>query len=137
MTVKQPKIEELLSQHTELREHAARLESLVAGDRPIAALGAELAAVEKILARHFQMEEMGGYMSFVLEAAPEEEERLRRLRGDHDDLWGRLRQLRGLVDRGAPREELRPRIDEWLGLLRSHETAEHRLIERHANVARA
>ncbi|MFN7974270.1 MAG: hemerythrin domain-containing protein [Acidobacteriota bacterium] len=118
----------LLDEHSALKRRAVTLEGLVTD--PVR-LDAELGAIEGILRKHFDMEEVGGYMSAVRSVAPGEEANLRRLRGDHDDLWGRLRQLRQMTSRAAPEGELRDRLREWLDLLARHESEEHQLITRH------
>lgn len=120
---------EIKHQHHELHEHADRLVTLLRGEIDLAALDAELAEVEALLTDHFRMEELGGYMSSVLAVAPEETALIRRLQASHDDLWGRLRQIRSLAAAGTDAIEVKRLLRDWLDLILAHEAEETRLMK--------
>lgn len=121
---------ELKRQHDDLRQRNAKLRELIATSDE-QSIESALDQIERTLLDHFTMEEAGGYMSALLEGDPSEESRVRRLRGEHDNLWGRLHHLRKLITGRAPLDEIRVEVKAWATALERHESEENQLIEDH------
>lgn len=117
-------------QHEELMRLTERLHGAVAGDFDWQMIDGEVAMIEKVLSQHFHIEEQGGYMSHVLAAAPNEEANIRRLRGNHDELWMTLQQIRKDLSAQAERVQLRDDVLSWIEKLHRHEEAENLLLSR-------
>jgi hypothetical protein len=120
---------DIRQQHADLRGLCAELQALATREPAWSELDDALARVEQLLADHFRMEELGGYMSWVVQGSPAEEPKVRRLRGEHDDLWGRLRHLRRLATEVRDRAGFRDELQSWATLLGRHESEETSLLD--------
>jgi hypothetical protein len=99
---------------------------------------AVLDALLETLPREFDLEEEDGYMSEVLARYPSWSPQVERLRNDHDNLFSKLKELRGRVERNiwiSPiANEVRRDLREWILKLIAHHRGETRLMQTAMNL---
>jgi iron-sulfur cluster repair protein YtfE (RIC family) len=84
------------------------------------------------LDEHFGSEEDGGILQGILEALPQTESDIRRIRTQHARLGEALERVRAIARRGAPTEApaLKEELDRFLAMMREHEREEDALLKR-------
>jgi hypothetical protein len=97
-----------------------------------------LREVQATLQRHFQFEEQGGYMSYILaEDAPHLYRAAQELLAEHgrlrDDLDKLITSAAGVPPESLVTAELREQVSQWVLLVRGHEGRENRLIHQACN----
>ena len=115
-------------QHEILREQTDELLGILKAGRDWENIEMKLGRLAATLSNHFQIEELGGYLSNVMEAAPDKAPVIRRLRGAHDDLWGRLQLL---IARARSRDDpgsFGSDLTSWIQRLKEHEERENALL---------
>jgi hypothetical protein len=99
---------------------------------------AVLDALLETLPREFDLEDADGYMSEVLERYPSWASQVDRLHGDHESLFGKLKELRGRIERDtwiAPfADEVRRDLRDWILKLIAHRRNETRLVQTAMNL---
>ena len=84
------------------------------------------------LPREFDLEDVDGYMSEVLERYPNWSNQVERLHRDHDHLFLKLKELRGRLERNiwiSPiANEVRRELRDWILKLVAHRRGETRLM---------
>ncbi len=90
------------------------------------------------LPREFFLEEEDGYMAEVLERYPSWSAQVDRLHRDHDQLFSKLKELRGRIERNiwvAPlATEVRRDLRDWILKLIAHHRGETRLVQTAMNL---
>ena len=119
--------EAVLRQHAALNQQIDSLNEILQQQFDWSQLGDMMENLEECLGRHFDLEEQGGYLSEVLEAAPRSQPQVDRLLKEHQLMIETLRQARDLTSDGASRQELRTLLGGWLDLFHDHEARENRL----------
>ncbi|NIR49058.1 hypothetical protein GWO43_11455 [candidate division KSB1 bacterium] len=87
------------------------------------------------LLKHFDLEEEGGFMADVLEAAPHSENQINALKAEHDQIVVNLDdvmdQLKAMEARDVTRlNNIRMAVNDIFSVLREHENQEHTLMQR-------
>jgi len=99
---------------------------------------AVLDSLLETLPRQFILEDEDGYMSEVLERYPSWSPQVERLHRDHDELFAKLKELRGRIERNtwvAPlATEIRRDLRDWILKLIAHHRSETRLIQTAMNL---
>lgn len=115
------------------RRLAADLQQLVelAGPQPDRErLHQRLGLMQTHLAEHIRFEELGGYMTAVVQRVPHLSRKVEALRQEHTDLIGRLDQLHADArDAAVPGEALADRVRQWVETVHRHEAQENVLVE--------
>jgi hypothetical protein len=137
------------SRHVRLLQKYSSLEYILLGDLrdlledPVDAenrrwLLAVLDALLETLPREFDLEEEDGYMSEVLERFPNWMQQVERLQRDHEQLFAKLKELRGRIAGGnwlAPiANEVRRDLREWILTIVAHNRNETRLVQTAMNL---
>lgn len=137
------------SLHIRMLEQYSSLEYILLGDlrdlldEPIDRenrrwLIALLDALIDTLPREFDLEDEDGYMSEVLERFPNWSHQVDRLHRDHAELFAKLKELRGRIERDswiAPiANEVRRDAREWVRTLVAHNRRETRLVQTAMNL---
>jgi hypothetical protein len=132
-----------------LLEHYTSLEYILLGDlRDLLEEPAEeesrkwlLAVLDTLLdtlPRAFDLEDADGYMAEVLERYPSWSPQVERLHRDHDQLFMKLKELRGRIERNiwiAPiANEVRRDLRDWILKLIAHHRGETRLMQTAMNL---
>jgi hypothetical protein len=139
----------MTSRHARLLQQYSSLEYILLGDlrdlleEPADAenrrwLLAVLDGLLETLPREFDLEDEDGYMSEVLERFPNWARQVERLHHDHDQLFAKLKELRGRIDRGswiAPiANEVRRDLRSWILTIVAHNRNETRLVQTAMNL---
>jgi hypothetical protein len=84
------------------------------------------------LEEHFGTEEGGGLLQGILDALPQTESDIRRIRAQHARLGEALESARAIARRGDPAEApaLKDELDRFLAMMREHEREEDALVMR-------
>jgi len=84
------------------------------------------------LDEHFDTEEVGGFLQGILDALPQTESDVRRIRTQHARLGEALERARAIARRGDPIEvsALKEELDRFLAMMREHEQEEDALVKR-------
>ena len=84
------------------------------------------------LEEHFGLEEDGGLLQGILDALPQTESDVRRIRTQHARLGEALERARAIARRGDPAEApaLKEELDRFLAMTREHEREEDALVKR-------
>jgi len=84
------------------------------------------------LDEHFDTEEEGGLLQGILDALPQTESDVRRIRTQHARLGEALERVRAIARRGDPAEApaLKEELDRFLATMREHEREEDALVKR-------
>lgn len=118
--------------HEKLMRDLQQLEDGVRAESGIAELAAGLSRVQGDVAAHFESEEQGGYMSDVIDRAPQVNARVQKLLAEHTRLLRSLEQLIAASRAGSAGTiaPLRQRTAHWIAAVREHEAAENRLVQK-------
>lgn len=84
------------------------------------------------LEEHFANEEEGGFLQGVLDALPQAESDVRRIRTQHARMSEALENVRAIARRGDPAEALalKVELERVLAMIREHEQEEDALVKR-------
>ena len=84
------------------------------------------------LDEHFGFEEDGGLLQGILDALPQTESDIRRIRTQHARLGEALERARAIARRADPAETpaLQAELDRFLAVMREHEREEEALVQR-------
>lgn len=139
----------MTSRHVRLLQQYSSLEYILLGDlRDLLEeppdfenrkwLLAVLDALLETLPREFDLEDEDGYMNEVLERFPNWTGQVDRLHRDHEQLFGKLKELRGRIGRGswiAPiANEVRRDLRDWVLTITAHNRNETRLVQTAMNL---
>jgi len=121
--------------HFYLDQILASVEALDATARtvePMRRLAAQIQSLRERIVEHQQVEEQGRLYPSILEALPEARGELYRLRQQHQKMLEVLEMARIHAEFGQPSEvaDLKVDLTSFLNIIREHERAEERLLER-------
>ena len=131
--------EAALEEHGLIHFHLDQLERALSDLDPANALPETLRTVavridsfKERLDEHFGTEEDGGLLQGILEALPQTESDVRRIRTQHARLGEALERARAIARRGDPAEApaLKEELDRFLAMMREHEREEDALVKR-------
>lgn len=125
MAVQEGVIHSLAKEHARVRNHAGNAAKLAREGAPDPVCDDALELLEHHLRRHFSLEEEGGYLVDVLEAAPGRTREVRALGEEHPRMLEELGAIRARLKEG---KGWRDRFEIWLRTLREHEEAENELV---------
>lgn len=120
---------ELAEQHSELRTQTLRVLDALGHDGGWESVSIELTRLSHALARHFLLEESGGYLSELLAAAPGSVTDIHALETDHKAMGKLLREVRHMVVDEQDLAAVQQKFVQWSEQLARHEQAEHELID--------
>jgi len=128
-----------LEEHGLIHFHLDQLERALCDLDPGSALPETLRTVavridsfKERLEEHFGTEEDGGLLQGILDALPQTESDVRRIRTQHARLGEALERARAIARRGDPAEApaLKEELDRFLAMMREHEREEDALVKR-------
>jgi len=131
--------ERALEDHGLIHFHLDQLERALSDLDPASAKAETLLTValridsfKERLEEHFGSEEGGGLLQGILDALPETESDIRRIRTQHARLGEALERARAIARRGDPAEApaLKEELDRFLAVMREHEREEDALVKR-------
>ena len=131
--------EQAFEEHGLIHFHLDQLERALADLDPGSALPETLRTVavridsfKERLDEHFGSEEDGGLLQGILDALPQTESDIRRIRTQHARLGEALERVRAIARRGDPTEapSLKEELDRFLAMMREHEREEDALVKR-------
>ena len=131
--------EKALEEHGLIHFHLDQLERALSDLDPGSALPETLRTVavridrfKERLDEHFGTEEDGGLLQGILDALPQTESDIRRIRTQHARLGEALERARAIARRGDPAEapSLKEELDRFLAMMREHEREEDALVKR-------
>ena len=131
--------EQALEEHGLIHFHLDQLERALADLDPQHALPETLRTVavridsfKERLDEHFGTEEEGGLLQGIMDALPQVESDVRRIRTQHARLGEALERARAIARRGDPAEAsaLKDELDKFLAVMREHEREEDALVKR-------
>jgi len=131
--------EQAFEEHGLIHFHLDQLERALADLDPGSALPETLRTVavridsfKERLDEHFGSEEDGGLLQGILDALPQTESDIRRIRTQHARLGEALERARAIARRGDPAEapSLKEELDRFLAMMREHEREEDALVKR-------
>jgi len=131
--------EQALEEHGLIHFHIDQLERALSDLDPANAQPETLRTVavridsfKERLAEHFGTEEDGGLLQGILDALPQTESDIRRIRAQHVRLGESLEKARVIARRGDPVEApiLKEELDRFLAMVREHEREEEALVKR-------
>lgn len=131
--------EQAFEEHGLIHFHLDQLERALADLDPGTALPETLRTVavridsfKERLDEHFGSEEDGGLLQGILDALPQAESDVRRIRTQHARLGEALERARAIARRGDPAEapSLKEELDRFLAMMREHEREEDALVKR-------
>jgi len=125
----------IMEEHEALKEDIARLRSAASGpqgmpdERWRADMLGQLAKLRECLRKHFELEDVGGYLEPVMEKRPGLGRSVCRLHNQHDEILIELGNVNDACRKEAPTAEIVTRALRVLDLLRKHEAEESDLIQ--------
>lgn len=128
-----------LEEHGLIHFHLDQLERALSDLVPGSALPETLRTVavridsfKERLDEHFGTEEDGGLLQGILDALPQTDSDVRRIRTQHARLGEALERARAIARRGDPAEApaLKEELDRFLAMMREHEREEDALVKR-------
>jgi len=131
--------EQAFEEHGLIHFHLDQLERALADLDPGSAMPETLRTVavridsfKERLDEHFGSEEDGGLLQGILDALPQTESDVRRIRTQHARLGEALERARAIARRGDPAEapSLKEELDRFLAMMREHEREEDALVKR-------
>jgi len=131
--------EQAIEEHGLIHFHLDQLERALSDLDPASAQAETLRTVavridsfKERLDEHFGTEEDGGILQGILEALPQAESDIRRIRTQHARLGEALERVRAIARRGDPAEapSLKEELDRFLAMMREHEREEDALLKR-------
>jgi hypothetical protein len=131
--------EQAIEEHGLIHFHLDQLERALSDLDPASAQTETLLTVavridsfKERLEEHFGTEEDGGLLQGILDALPQTESDVRRIRTQHARLGEALERARAIARRGDPAEAsaLKTDLDRFLAMMREHEREEDELVKR-------
>lgn len=131
--------EQALEEHDLIHFHIDQLERALAELDPknaqpetLLTVAVRIDSFKERLAEHFGTEEDGGLLQGIIDALPQTEADVRRIRAQHTRLSETLESARAIARRGDPAEApaLKEELDRFLALVREHEREEEALVKR-------
>jgi hemerythrin-like domain-containing protein len=131
--------EQAIEEHALIHFHIDQLERALSDLDPASAEAETLRTVavridsfKERLDEHFGTEEDGGLLQGILDALPQTESDVRRIRTQHARLGEALERARAIARRGDPAEAstLKDDLDRFLAMMREHEREEDELVKR-------
>jgi len=131
--------EQAIEDHGLIHFHLDQLERALSDLDPASAESEALRTVavridsfKERLDEHFGSEEEGGLLQGILDALPQTESDVRRIRTQHARLGEALERARAIARRGDPAEAsaLKEDLDRFLAMMREHEREEDELVKR-------
>ena len=131
--------EQAIEEHGLIHFHLDQLERALSDLDPASAQPETLRTVavridsfKERLDEHFGTEEDGGLLQGILDALPQTESDVRRIRTQHARLGEALERARAIARRGDPAEApaLKEHLDRFLVMMREHEREEDELVKR-------
>ena len=131
--------EQAVEEHGLIHFHLDQLERALSDLDPGSAQAETLRTVavridsfKERLDEHFGTEEEGGLLQGILDALPQTESDVRRIRTQHARLGEALERARAIARRGDPAEAmmLKEDLDRFLAMMREHEREEDELVKR-------
>ena len=131
--------EKAIEEHGLIHFHLDQLERALSDLDPASAQSEALRTVavridsfKERLDEHFGSEEEGGLLQGILDALPQTESDVRRIRTQHARLGEVLERARAIARRGDPAEAsaLKEDLDRFLAMMREHERDEDELVKR-------
>ncbi len=131
--------EQSLDEHGLIHFHLDQLERALADLDPAHALpetlrtvAARIDSFKERLEEHFGAEEDGGLLQGILDALPQVESDVKRIRTQHARLMEALERARAIARRGDPADAatLKIELDGFLAVIREHEREEDALVKR-------
>jgi hypothetical protein len=131
--------EQAIEEHGLIHFHLDQLERALSDLDPASAQTETLLTVavridsfKERLEEHFGTEEDGGLLQGILDALPQTESDVRRIRTQHARLGEALERARAIARRGDPAEAsaLKHDLDRFLAMMREHEREEDELVKR-------
>ena len=131
--------EKALEEHGLIHFHLDQLERALSDLDPGSALPETLRTVavridsfKERLDEHFGTEEDGELLQGILDALPQTDSDVRRIRTQHARLGEALERARAIARRGDPAEApaLKEELDRFLAMMREHEREEDALVKR-------
>jgi tRNA/tmRNA/rRNA uracil-C5-methylase (TrmA/RlmC/RlmD family) len=129
--------EQALEEHALIHFHLDQLEKALQDLDPAHPVPEKLRTVavridsfKERLEEHFGSEEDGGLLQGILDALPQAESDVRRIRTQHARLGEALEKVRAIARRGDPSEvpALKAELDRFLAVMREHEREEEALV---------
>ena len=131
--------EQAIEEHGLIHFHLDQLERALSDLDPASAQAETLLTVavridsfKERLDEHFGTEEDGGLLQGILDALPQTESDVRRIRTQHARLGEALERARAVARRGDPADAmmLKEDLDRFLAMMREHEREEDELVKR-------
>ena len=131
--------EQTLEDHGLIHFHLDQLERALADLDPghplpetLRTVAVRIDSFKERLDEHFASEEDGGLLQGILDALPQTESDVRRIRTQHARLGEALERARAIARRGNPGEApaLKEELDRFLAAMREHERDEEALVRR-------
>jgi hypothetical protein len=131
--------EQALEEHGLIHFHLDQLERALLDLDPASAqpetmrtVAVRIDSFKERLDEHFGTEEGGGLLQGILDALPQTESDVRRIRTQHARLGEALERARAIARRGDPAEApaLNEELDRFLAMMREHEREEDVLVKR-------
>jgi hypothetical protein len=131
--------EKTLEEHGLIYFHLDQLERALADLDPghpteetLRTVAVRIDSFKERLDEHFGTEEDGGLLQGILDALPQTESDVRRIRTQHARLSESLERARTIARRGDPAEAplLKDELDQFLAIMREHEREEDALVKR-------
>jgi len=131
--------EQAIEEHGLIHFHLDQLERALSDLDPASAQAETLRTVavridsfKERLDEHFGTEEEGGLLQGILDALPQTESDVRRIRTQHARLGEALERARTIARRGDPAQAsmLKEDLDRFLAMMREHEREEDELVKR-------
>jgi tRNA/tmRNA/rRNA uracil-C5-methylase (TrmA/RlmC/RlmD family) len=124
---------DLIHFHLDQLERALRdLDPTSAQPETLRTVAVRIDSFKERLDEHFGTEEDGGMLQGILDALPQTESDVRRIRTQHARLGEALERVRAIARRGDPAEvlALKEELDHFLAMMREHEREEDALLKR-------
>jgi hemerythrin-like domain-containing protein len=131
--------EQAIEEHGLIRFHLDQLERALSDLDPATAdaetlrtFAVRIDSFKERLDEHVGTEEEGGLLQGILDALPQTESDVRRIRTQHARLGEALERARAIARRGDPAEAsaLKDQLDRFLAKMREHEREEDELVKR-------
>ena len=131
--------EQAIEEHGLIHFHLDQLERALSDLDPASAqtetfrtVAVRIDSCKERLDEHFGTEEEGGLLQGILDALPQTESDVRRIRTQHARLGEALERARAIARRGDPAEAsaLKENLDRFLVMMREHEREEDELVKR-------
>lgn len=119
--------ERMRCEHQDLERRTTQLRSVLNQPFNWSHMECILASLERMMLDHFEMEEAGGYLAEVVEAAPYTYHEVEDLLAEHEQMRDLLHRARHAAVDASSRDDVREILGEWLDLIDEHEHRENML----------